>query len=191
MNHKIILILFALPEEVIEINIPNYKVVSAIIGIAKASAAMNTMKAIMTYKPDYVMLVGSSGSLTLNIGDIVVSTHFVDRNFESTHFPGLNCESRAIKGFPINFPSTVKGELCDDYIVNTGDDFVTADAPFTGHVCDMETFAVNSVCIAENLPFVAIRYVSDIIGQNSVKSWKDKLTDMRKELASYFDKFFA
>ncbi len=187
MNQKTILALFAVSEEKFDIKIPGYKVVHVEIGIAKASAAMNTMKAIMTYKPDYVMLIGSSGSKTLSIGDIVVSTHFIDRNFESTHFPGLVCDVRALEGFPIHLPSFVKGTLCEDYIVNTGDDFVTDDKPFTGHVCDMETFAVNMVCLAEHLPFVAVRYVTDIIGQNSVKLWQEKLSEMREAMKTYFD----
>ena len=191
MEQKTILVLFALPDEATDIKIPGYKVVTAIVGMTKAVSAMNTMKAILTYRPSGVMLVGSSGSLTLNVGDIVVSTHFIDRNFESDNFPGLDFESRALPGFPFSLPSVVAGELCNDYIVNTGDDFVTDGDPFTGHVCDMETFAVNTACQAERVPFVAVRYVSDIIGQNSVKSWKDKLADMRVELAAYFAKQFA
>ena len=35
---------------------------------------------------------------------------------------------------------------------------------------------------------VAVKYVTDIIGQNSVKHWEDKLADARKGLGEFFEK---
>ena len=33
----------------------------------------------------------------------------------------------------------------------------------------------------------AVKYVTDIIGQNSVKHWEDKLADARKGLGAFFE----
>ncbi|MBP7266113.1 MAG: nucleosidase, partial [Bacteroides sp.] len=43
-------------------------------------------------------------------------------------------------------------------------------------------------CRAKNVPFISVKYVTDIIGQNSVKHWEDKLADARKGLGEFFEK---
>ena len=37
------------------------------------------------------------------------------------------------------------------------------------------------------LAFISVKYVTDIIGQNSVKHWEDKLADARQGLSHYFN----
>ena len=49
----------------------------------------------------------------------------------------------------------------------------------------MEAYAQALVCRAKNTPFIAVKYVTDIIGQNSVKHWEDKLADARKGLGEF------
>ena len=55
-------------------------------------------------------------------------------------------------------------------------------------VVDMEAYAQALVCRAKNVPFISVKYVTDIIGQNSVKHWEDKLADARKGLGEFFEK---
>ena len=50
----------------------------------------------------------------------------------------------------------------------------------------MEAFAQAIVCKEYNIPFIAVKYVTDLIGQNSVKHWEGKLADARKELGEWF-----
>ena len=56
-----------------------------------------------------------------------------------------------------------------------------------GDVVDMEAYAQAWVCRTKNTPFIAVKYVTDIIGQNSVKHWEDKLADARKGLGAFFE----
>ena len=72
-------------------------------------------------------------------------------------------------------------------ICNTGDTFLTELLDVKGDVVDMEAFAQAFVCRAKNVPFIAVKYVTDIIGQNSVKHWEDKLADARKGLGEFFE----
>ena len=51
----------------------------------------------------------------------------------------------------------------------------------------MEAYAQAWVCRTKNTPFIAVKYVTDIIGQNSVKHWEDKLADARKGLGAVFE----
>ena len=73
-------------------------------------------------------------------------------------------------------------------VCNTGDTFLTELSDVKGDVVDMEAFAQAFVCRAKKVPFIAVKYVTDIIGQNSVKHWEDKLADARKELGEFFEK---
>ena len=74
-----------------------------------------------------------------------------------------------------------------DTVCNTGDTFLTELSDVKGDVVDMEAFAQAFVCRAKNVPFIAVKYVTDIIGQNSVKHWEDKLVDARKGLGEFFE----
>ena len=56
-----------------------------------------------------------------------------------------------------------------------------------GYVVDMEAYAQAFVCRSKEIPFISVKYVTDIIGQNSVKHWEDKLADARQGLSHYFN----
>ena len=73
-------------------------------------------------------------------------------------------------------------------ICNTGDGFLTELTHVSGDVVDMEAYAQAFVCRSKEIPFISVKYVTDIIGQNSVKHWEDKLADARKGLGEFFEK---
>lgn len=52
---------------------------------------------------------------------------------------------------------------------------------------DMEAYAQAFVCRAKEIPFISVKYVSDVIGQNSVKHWEDRLEDARAGLSHFFN----
>lgn len=74
-------------------------------------------------------------------------------------------------------------------VCNTGDTFLTELSDVKGDVVDMEAYAQAWVCRTKNTPFIAVKYVTDIIGQNSVKHWEDKLADARKGLGAFSNLF--
>ena len=74
-------------------------------------------------------------------------------------------------------------------ICNSGDTFLTT-MDGTGDIFDMEAFAIARVCKALGLPFAAVKYVTDIIGENSVKHWEEKLEEAQEGLQKYCDKYF-
>ena len=45
----------------------------------------------------------------------------------------------------------------------------------------------HGICRSKEIPFISVKYVTDIIGQNSVKHWEDKLADARQGLSHYFN----
>ena len=51
----------------------------------------------------------------------------------------------------------------------------------------MEAYAQAFVCASKEIPFISVKFVSDVIGQNSVKHWEDKLADARTGLSHFFN----
>lgn len=188
---KKVLMIFALPEEVIQVEWTNCKIIPIVSRIGKACAAIAVTKAILSEQPDIVINIGSAGTLTHAIGDIIVSTHFEDRNFAQTELPNIIYEYCENNAYENSFPSIIKNKEVwkNDFIVNTGDDFVTTELQAHGDAFDMESFAELLACRSENVPFISIKYITDIIGQNSIKLWAEKLEEARTSLTEYFKKY--
>lgn len=178
-----ILVAHAIEEERISLNKDGYQFIHCITEIGKVSAAIAVQQAIYKFQPDIVLNIGTSGSVHHKIGSIHVSQEFVDRDTEKLKALNLparedfSMENREVDFFKNwNFNS----------VINTGDTFLTT-SDGTGDVFDMEAFAIARVCKTLNLPFAAIKYVTDIIGENSLKDWKDKLADAQFSLQKFVD----
>lgn len=190
-----ILFVYAIPEEKIEINIPNAEVIYVETGMGKVNAAMKTMRAICEYHPDMVINYGSAGTLNHNIGDIIVCNRFIDRDLQKVTLDGVVSEitfdtETAPCRDAINRISTWQQLMKRAKIVNgtcnTGDSFITSGADIEGDVIDMESYAMADVCREMGIPFVSVKYVTDVVGKNSVESWQEKLADARHGLTEFF-----
>lgn len=183
-----LLVTFALQDEYVELPPLDFPTKVVFTGVGKTMAAMAVTKAILTYHPFGVLNIGTAGTSIHRIGDIIVSRHFVDRDLEPLNLEGVISEIHTAGGLIPNLRSIGGPELtdCEDPIVNTGDDFVSGDAVVRGDAVDMEAFAEAVVCAHFSLPFLAVKYITDIVGQNSVQSWAEKLEDAKKGLAAYF-----
>ncbi len=153
-------------------------------GVGKVKSAYYVSEVLNQAKPDLVINVGTAGSIDCQVGDILVCRHFIDRDMQKLADMGLEYEidSSALlaeKGYCMHWAG--------EGICNTGDTFLTELSDVKGDVVDMEAFAQAFVCRAKNVPFIVVKYVTDIIGQNSVKHWEDKLADARKGLGEFFE----
>ena len=153
-------------------------------GVGKVKSAYYVSEVLNQAKPDLVINVGTAGSIDCQVGDILVCRHFIDRDMQKLADMGLEYEidSSALlaeKGYCMHWAG--------EGICNTGDTFLTELSDVKGDVVDMEAFAQAFVCRAKNVPFISVKYVTDIIGQNSVKHWEDKLADARKGLGEFFE----
>ena len=174
-----ILFVYAIPEEKIEINIPNAEVIYVETGIGKVNAAMHTMRAICEYHPDMVINFGTAGTLNHKVGDIFVCNHFIDRDLRKVTLDGVVSEIEFEKYE--RFSNSVWG------VCNTGDSFITSGADIEGDVIDMEAYAEADVCREMGIPFISVKYVTDVVGQNSSEEWYAKIADARKGLTEFFD----
>jgi len=182
---KKIIVTYAVKEEYIDINIDNWEITYICTGIGKTKSAMHLTKALYEDKADFVLNMGTAGTLKHNVGDIFVCDRFIDRDFQQVNIPGIE--------FKIDFNGALLKVDDDSFtlksrngICNTGDSFVTEAKTLDGDVVDMEAFAQAVVCKEFNIPFISVKYITDIIGENSVKHWEDKLADARKGLSEWF-----
>ena len=184
-----ILFVYAIPEEKIEINIPNAEVIYVETGIGKVNAAMHTMRAICEYHPDVVINLGSAGTLNHKVGDIIVCNRFVDRDLRNVTLNGVISEIEfdrdAINRIFLSEHLMNHAKLVGT--CNTGDSFITEGTDIEGDVIDMESYAVADVCRNMGIPFVAVKYVTDVVGQNSAQEWYAKLKDVREGLTKFFN----
>jgi len=181
-----ILITYALEQERGSIQIPGCSVTFCCTGIGKVSTAINTFEALLLEKPDLVLNVGTSGTLKHRVGDIVICSTFIDRDLEKIAEFGVN--------YQLDFTEEVRSkrilnEFTFEKVVSTGDTFQTDEATVgvQADVFDMEAYAGAQVCKKLGVPYLSVKYVTDVIGQNSIKHWEEKLQDARESLACFLN----
>lgn len=179
-----ILVTYAVQDEFVEIKWPDVQLFYVRTGIGKVKSAFHLAEAIHQVQPDLVLNMGSAGAVNHQVGDIFVCRRFVDRDMQKMKAFGLESEidSSALlaeKGFCVHWT--------EEGVCNTGDGFMTELADVCGDVVDMEAYAQALVCQSKGIPFVSVKYVTDIVGQNSVKHWEDKLADAREGLSHFFN----
>ena len=178
-----ILIVYAVEEERVNVQMPYCKIHYCRTGVGKVNAALAAEHAINIHKPDAVVNIGTAGTVDYEIGSVHLCKRFVDRDMEKLRDFGV--------AFEEDFTEAVEkcGFFKDwdfDSICNTGDTFLTS-ADGTGDVFDMESFAVARVCKAHGIPFVGVKCVTDIIGRNSIGHWEEKLAEAQAVLQNFVD----
>ena len=164
-------------------------------GIGKVNAAMSTTILLEKFNPTVVINTGSAGGFdaTLNVGDIVISDEVRHHDVDVTAF---GYEIGQMAGMPAAYKSdeslmeiakeAVKevgehhysvGLICSGDVFMSNPERVEAvrkDFP-TMKAVEMEAAAVAQVCHQFNTPFVVIRALSDIAGQESGMSFDEFL----------------
>lgn len=178
-----ILLPYAIPEERIEISVPGVEFIYVETGVGKVRAAMKMMRAICEHHPDMVINFGTAGTSNHEIGDIIVCNRFIDRDLRKVKFDGViseidfdkdECQCAFI-------PDNVSWGIC-----NTGDSFVTESVDIEGDVIDMEAYGEADACRDMNVPFLSVKYVTDVVGRNSWQDWYGKLKEARDGLTVFF-----
>ncbi len=181
-----ILVTHAIERERVEIRSDGHQVVYVRTGIGKVPAALKSFHALAGHRPDIVVNIGTAGSLVHEVGEIVVCGRFVDRDMEKIKYfnsPWEDDFTADLAACPLTAGWDAGG------VCNAGDTFLT-DPDGTGDVFDMESFGVASACRHFGVPMVAVKYVTDKIGENSIKAWEEKLDDARRALQRFVDARF-
>ena len=177
------LMTYAVKEEYTEIKFPHDEIIPVCTGIGKVNAAFRLTEAIYENRPDAVLNIGTVGTVDHQVGTLFVCRKFIDRDMQKLASLGLPYEIE-FQEYPVIQGFSWVGKR--EGVCNTGDSFLTELTDIEGDIVDMEAYAQAAVCKERQLPFVSVKYVTDVIGQNSVKHWKDKLAEARKSLNEFF-----
>ncbi|SFK71847.1 hypothetical protein [Proteiniphilum acetatigenes] len=186
---KKVFVTYAVKEEFIPLKSEGCNIVHIQTGVGKTKSAYILTKYICQNKPDLVLNIGTAGTLIHDIGDIFIANHFIDRDYEATQLPGIEYEINGIEllgSTNLSLRNRIM-KYEKQGICSTGDTFITEAASFQGDIVDMEAYAQAYVCKELNVTFLSVKYITDIIGRNSVKHWENKLAEARAGLAVWFE----
>ncbi|NNM66531.1 MAG: 5'-methylthioadenosine/adenosylhomocysteine nucleosidase [Spirochaetales bacterium] len=183
-------------------HLENCSVVLVQSGIGKVNAAAACAVLIEKFGPEAVVNTGSAGGLSsgLALGDLVVAEALVHHDVDVTAFgygfgqvPGLPASFRTDvrwKNFAERAFAALKKEKilpeaqsCVTGVIGSGDVFVHDPEKITAlrarfpSVCavEMEGAAIAQVCHLFQVPFLAIRSISDVAGKESPMKFEEFL----------------
>lgn len=160
-------------------------------GIGKVNAAMTTTILHERFSPTMVLNTGSAGGFSqeLSIGDIVISEEVVHHDVDATVFdyaygqvpqmPPMYKGDAELVQLAQNIAEEI-GLQAKTGLIATGDSFMEDDTrvsivreKFPSMLAaEMEAAAVAQVCYQYDTPFVVIRAISDIAGEESSISFE-------------------
>ncbi len=169
-------------------------------GIGKVNAAIGTALLLDHFKPTCVINTGSAGGFDpeLRVGDVVISTEVRHHDVDLTVFgyeigqmarmPAAYAANPLLIDVAEASVEQMHGMACSRGLIATGDTFMSdpehvartrANFP-TMKAAEMEAAAIAQTCFCFETPFLVIRALSDIAGQESNVSF-DQFIDTASE----------
>ena len=180
-----VLLTYAIKAEKIEVHLPNCTVRYCPTGIGKVNAVLAVSEAIAHHSPDVVLNVGTAGSTHHAVDSILMCSRFYDRDMARVKEFGVDYQHDFFDQVRQLHICALFADHAIAHTCNTGDSFVTEWIEHAD-VVDMENFAVAALCQRKGIPLFSVKYITDIIGENSVKHWEDKLRDANLGLQHFF-----
>lgn len=162
-----VLFVFALETEAAEVFNNQHTLFT---GIGKVHAAYELTKAIYHKKPDLIVNLGSAGSGTFSKGEVVCCTQFVQRDMDVRGL-GYALYETPFSGVSSLLQYGLKIENLPQGICGTGDNFEMSHKETKYNVVDMEAYALATIAMKENIPFVCLKYISDGADDNAADDW--------------------
>lgn len=179
-----------------EFNIIEHKgktIVVVVSGIGKVNSAICTQLLIDRFSVDCVINTGIAGAISedLNIADIVLCDDTLQHDVNAVGFGyklgqiprmGENYIFRSDKYLLKKLQSITKEKNYTTYTgrIVSGDEFVCSDARkqwikenFNALCTDMESGSIGHVCYLNNVPFMAIRCISDTSDDRATMAYED------------------
>ncbi len=184
--------------------INNIKCILVESGIGKVNAARTTQILIDNMQVDYIFNIGVAAGVdtNLNVLDVVLADKLVQHDFDITAFnhekgyiPNvgtyINCDeyllktvAETIKDSSIKVGTIASGDIfCTDYNMST-----KINKKFNALAVEMEGASIAQVCFLSHTPFLVIRSISDIPGNNNTMVYEKFLDKSSKKIAKIMNK---
>lgn len=158
----------------------DHEILLAHSGIGKVNAALCTQRLIDLHRPDLVVMVGVAGAIAkLGIGDVVLGTkvahHDLNYHFLEKHAPYLDAQqSGFFNADPDFLQKVIHGIASKEFPYKvfsgpmvSGEEFIDKQGrkeiieKFDPLTVDMETAGLAHACHRSQVPFLAIRAITD------------------------------
>ncbi len=165
-------------------------------GIGKVNAAMGTLTLVNSFLPDFVINSGVAGGAdkSVHVMDVVLGTRVAYHDV----WCGPESKLGQVQGLPLHFEGSKrlldlvpdrddihKGLICSgDQFIDKMDDVKRIKGNFPEALAvDMESGAIAQVCYKSNVPFLALRVISDSPGasHDNTKQYLDFWQDAPQE----------
>lgn len=168
------ILVFALQEEVDSRFQEFEKQHILVTGIGKLNTAIclsNFLSSSSVANIGAIVNLGTAGSITYPVGSLVEPVEFYER---AVSFPSkkIYLEKHT------DLPSAVCG---------TGDTLESLRESKPWDVVDMEAFVLARICSEHKIPFVCVKYITDVSEGNVYKDWKKNLIFAREKLYQYWN----
>lgn len=182
-------------------NIGKAQVVSILCGIGKVNATAAAMH-LVDIGCNIILNFGLSGGISgVFKGDVCLCDKFLEHDFDLTGIGYKPCEKPSqryiydadtslIEKFKQILPQVKVGTaVTGDRFICNADDRDYFKNEFSAMSCDMETAAIAYVCDFANVPFLALRRISDDAGADAVDSYREMNTAAEAVLSDYIIDF--
>jgi adenosylhomocysteine nucleosidase len=138
-------------------------------GVGKLNAAIATLESINKYKPEFILNLGTVGSIRNDISGVVEIKKVFQRDFDATPL--------VPKGVvPFDEKPHVLSAHFGQYNCGSGDTFVREKEEWLMNnsvdVVDMELFGVAFACYSKNIPWRSFKFITDYVSINSGDDWR-------------------
>lgn len=182
-------IIFALPQES-QGEFERAKIKVHYCGIGKVNAAHKTMEMILSHKYDVVLNLGTAGSHKFATHSLVECTAYVQRDMDLSPL-GMKRGITPMDEIPGKIDGTRISKLKDFGICGTGDSFEIGPPKVECDLVDMEAFAIAKVCKKMQVPFYAVKYITDGSDHNAHNDWFENLKPASRSLLQFYLDHFA
>ncbi|HEY3278006.1 MAG TPA: hypothetical protein VGJ94_15415 [Syntrophorhabdaceae bacterium] len=154
---------------------PSHNLIAADTGLGVENSARVCRHLVRLERPDAVLSLGYCGALSpeASVGDLIWGTDVCLIDGQTIKTLTLREDRGLLEKLSLSLPLRAGTILTMRYWMKKGEiaKFVTPSMSLP--VCDMETFATAWLCSQENLPFYALRAVSDGAGTDlAFDPWK-------------------
>lgn len=165
------LLILALPQENAGDLLASHGIDLHYTGVGKVNAALKLTELLLRCEqPQLVINAGSAGSHTFDAGQVIVATHFHQRDMDATAM------GFALGETPFETPIVLSNGLpVSGYTSSTcytGDSFVTeAHEQLELSVIDMEAYALAKVCQHLGHRFICLKFITDGANGQAAADW--------------------
>jgi len=150
-------------------------------GVGKLNAAYSLTDAVTRRRPDLVINLGTAGSPTVKTGSVVCATRFIQHDMDVSPL-GFKVGETPFDPTPAVLENGRSVSGLQEVTCGSGDRFVTGNTPAGCDVLEMEAYALAKVCLKENIPFIALKYISDGADGAAAVDWPTALDNAGRAL---------